>query len=445
MPSTGCPGSISTSWFLWTADSNGTAVLDTCGQTTVDTKAAIYPDTGCPSDGDALACNDDVCGQQTAVAWPVISGTDYLIQFGCYPGAAAGTGTFQIAIDPVGGTLASYFAGTAGNPPTAPPPTGSGWTEDSFGGTVNTTDVSPDGGTGLNAWQIDDSGSGANDKLHYEALFGPEAVAIGRSTGWKLTAEMRFVGATDYTVFFEYSTGQSTVHDRYHVWFREAGGNDLTIKVLGPGGVEYTLTGARDGNYHTFEMRKPAGQEFIDAEFVYDDVVIGPVTPATGTAANANGGVRWGAGHHTNQGTANWNSVRFELGEPITGVPFCFGDGSGTQCPCGNNGGAGEGCANSTGSGAILAAEGSNSVGADDLSFSGSGMLPNQPGLLFVGNNAVNNGNGNTFGDGLRCAGQGVVRLGVRFPDGGGNATWGPGLAGTGGWTAGDQRYFQIW
>lgn len=131
--------------------------------------------------------------------------------------------------------------------------------------------------------------------------------------------------------------------------------------------------------------------------------------------------------------------------DPTTFTTYCFGDGSGNTCPCGNSGGAGEGCANSTGSGATLAASGSNSALADDLVFDAANLLPSQPALLFCGNNAVAGGAGVAFGDGLRCAGGGVRRLGVRFPSGLGQASWGPGLGAAGGWTAGDVRYFQAW
>lgn len=124
---------------------------------------------------------------------------------------------------------------------------------------------------------------------------------------------------------------------------------------------------------------------------------------------------------------------------------YCFGDGTATACPCGNAGGANEGCANSSGAGAGLASTGSSSVAADDLGFASSQLLPNQPALLFTGHNAVNSANGNLFGDGLRCAGGSVVRLGVMVPNANGEASWGGGLAAAGGWTSGDSRYFQVW
>lgn len=88
---------------------------------------------------------------------------------------------------------------------------------------------------------------------------------------------------------------------------------------------------------------------------------------------------------------------------------------------------------------------GSDSVAIDDLVLYASNLLPSQSALLFAGLNAVNGGNGAVFGDGLRCAGGSVVRLGVVSPDLNGAASWGPGLGAAGGWGAGDTRRFQAW
>jgi len=134
-------------------------------------------------------------------------------------------------------------------------------------------------------------------------------------------------------------------------------------------------------------------------------------------------------------------------GSGSVGTPFCFGDGSGTACPCANESdpGTGQGCMNSSGFGGKLAGTGSTSIGADDLLMHGDNLLPGQPALLFAGQNAINGGNGVTFGDGLRCAGQNVVRLGVRVPNAFGDATWGPGISALGGWSAGDTRHVQGW
>ena len=125
------------------------------------------------------------------------------------------------------------------------------------------------------------------------------------------------------------------------------------------------------------------------------------------------------------------------LGAGGLGTPYCFGTG----CPCGNDDPT-AGCANSTGSGALLTAGGTASAAADDLLFSGTNLLPGQGALLFCGPNQLS---GVTFGDGLRCAGGGITRLGVKIPGGTGFALWGPGLGVKGGWVAGDTVNYQGW
>ena len=98
----------------------------------------------------------------------------------------------------------------------------------------------------------------------------------------------------------------------------------------------------------------------------------------------------------------------------------------------------------------MLIPHGTYSVNADDLAFRALNLLSGQPALLFSGNNAVNGGNGIAFGDGLRCAGNSVRRLGIVTPNASGTGIWGedttlPPLSTLGGWTAGDTRRFQAW
>ncbi|MCB9916318.1 MAG: hypothetical protein H6828_14415 [Planctomycetes bacterium] len=127
------------------------------------------------------------------------------------------------------------------------------------------------------------------------------------------------------------------------------------------------------------------------------------------------------------------------------GTAFCFGDGTGTACPCGNAGAAGEGCANSTGGGAILAGTGSASIGSADLVLSASQVPVNQPTLFFQGDNAVAGGAGTVFGDGLRCAGGNVVRLQVRVANASGVAATTVNVSSKGGVVMGDVKRYQAW
>lgn len=121
-----------------------------------------------------------------------------------------------------------------------------------------------------------------------------------------------------------------------------------------------------------------------------------------------------------------------------------FDDGSVTPCPCDNHDAA-AGCANSSGQGALLGASGSSSLSADDLLLDLDSHLPGRAALLFAGVNQVNGGHGLPFGDGLRCVGGGVLRLGVKIADGAGRAQWGPGLSSGTDWMAGMSSYLQAW
>jgi glucose/arabinose dehydrogenase len=128
---------------------------------------------------------------------------------------------------------------------------------------------------------------------------------------------------------------------------------------------------------------------------------------------------------------------------------FCPGDGTGAPCPCGNSGTGGNGCANSViSTGAGLTFTGIPSVSADTFSLEGGGM-PNDSALYFQGTTQVNGGLGVAFGDGLRCAGGTITRLGVRtntlngstYPGG-----VGPSISVRGGITSGPTtRTYQVW
>lgn len=97
-----------------------------------------------------------------------------------------------------------------------------------------------------------------------------------------------------------------------------------------------------------------------------------------------------------------------------TGTPYCFGDGTGTACPCGNNGSAGNGCANSLfATGANLSASGNPSLSNDTVVLTAT-ETPNSSVLFFQGNIQQNGGAGAAFGDGKRCAGGTVIRLGTK-------------------------------
>jgi hypothetical protein len=133
---------------------------------------------------------------------------------------------------------------------------------------------------------------------------------------------------------------------------------------------------------------------------------------------------------------------------PPPAIPFCFGDGTGTACPCGNAGASGNGCAHSlNAAGANLATSGVPSIANDTLVLLGTGM-PNSNALYFQGGSQVAGGLGFVFGDGLRCAGSPVVRLATKLNVAGASQVPGAGdppISIDGMNAAGNTRYYQAW
>jgi hypothetical protein len=131
-----------------------------------------------------------------------------------------------------------------------------------------------------------------------------------------------------------------------------------------------------------------------------------------------------------------------------TAATFCSGDGSGTPCPCGNSGVAGNGCASSVDAGgARLSANGVPSVASDSFVLVGTHM-PNSSALYFQGTMQVLGGNGVVFGDGLRCAGGTITRLGAKMNVAGTSAYPTGGdvhISIKGGDVPGNVRQYQCW
>jgi hypothetical protein len=129
---------------------------------------------------------------------------------------------------------------------------------------------------------------------------------------------------------------------------------------------------------------------------------------------------------------------------------FCPGDGSGTACPCANSSalGAGQGCLNSTGSGARLTATGQFSVTNDTLVLSCNGLPGTSSVLFFQGTIQAGGGPGAPFGDGLRCVIGTVIRLHVETASGGVASYPGPGelpVSVAGSTPPNLSRLYQVW
>ncbi len=132
---------------------------------------------------------------------------------------------------------------------------------------------------------------------------------------------------------------------------------------------------------------------------------------------------------------------------------FCFGDGTGAECPCGpsQSGPVGGGCLNSAGNGGQLNGVGNPSTSSDTVALVPSGLPPQGTFVLFIQGTSPNNaGIGAHSGDGLGCVGGVILRLGLRHIIG--NMTFGygntgdPAISNVGGVPAeGGTRFYQAW
>jgi hypothetical protein len=98
---------------------------------------------------------------------------------------------------------------------------------------------------------------------------------------------------------------------------------------------------------------------------------------------------------------------------PLDTQTYCFGTAG--SCPCANGGADGHGCEHSVAlGGGLLNAGGRASVASDTLALEAGSLPPSTSVLFFQGDAQVSGGAGSLFGDGLRCAGGAVTRLGTR-------------------------------
>lgn len=125
-------------------------------------------------------------------------------------------------------------------------------------------------------------------------------------------------------------------------------------------------------------------------------------------------------------------------------TPYCFGDGSGTACPCSHVGAPSRGCPNFAAAlGAELAGSGVASIAFDTLALTSTNAIPFGPGLYFQGSAPI--AAGTVFGHGLLCVTGSTPRLEIRFADSLGTSSTTVPIHILGSTAASDVRYYQMW
>jgi hypothetical protein len=218
------------------------------------------------------------------------------------------------------------------------------------------------------------------------------------------------------------SLGGGQYHYEYALYNMNSDDSVRSFSLPLPAGVTISNLGFHDVTYRGGDG---VGGVNFDGTDWPSSVTGSAVSWSTSTFAqnpNANA-IRWGTTYNFRfdanappvAGTATLGL--FKSGGSITSpvdVPgvgsfsnFCFGDGSGTPCPCANNGASGHGCDNSVATGgAHLTPAGTTSP--DTVVLTSTGEKPTALSVFFQGTATMGPVN---YGDGLRCIGGTFKRL----------------------------------
>ncbi len=244
-----------------------------------------------------------------------------------------------------------------------------------------------------------------------------------RNTGQPNLCELYGSSSTDGGVTWSTNQALTPVWDSHIGWPNQQKIGDYYHMVSDRVGADLAFAATFNGEQDVFYLR--IGDHDCNQNGVADAL---DISSGTSNDANANG-------------------IPDEC-ETSVGTPFCFGDGSGTACPCGNTGASGNGCANSVfAGGAGLSSIGTQSVSADSLVLLGAGMS-NGSALYFQGTTQQSGGLGSVFGDGLRCAGGTTIRLSTKTNANGAShypETGDPSVSGRGMVLVPGVRTYQVW
>lgn len=377
-------------WFVWTAPATGTAIAYACsGMSGLDPRVAVYEGSQCPASAPVECSDDDGCsGSYDLGAWVTFethAGQPYLIQVGSYPGSPTGSGTLTVkmALPSQGWVYQNE------------------WTAFSMGG------IAPSGGKGVAWMQRFNAKAGRDEIVSVQAAFGRPGASVPLINGDPATIA---------------------------IWSdpdQDGRPDDAVLRISVPTTIQNANTGILN------EIPLPAAVH-VEGKFfvgVATEMVPGQhpaVFSDTGWQGYDQNGKSWIVG--STAGPVDLDCLACNDFAPAslselmvdeahfmvrargggTSITFCYGKGG--ACPCSSYVGAGEGCLNSSGAGALLWGTGSSQVGRDDLVLNAMHFaLGGGVAVALAGSQQLGGGAGIPFHAGLLCVGGSMHRYPGKF------------------------------
>jgi len=222
-----------------------------------------------------------------------------------------------LAVGPAQGAMVVTHTG-------ANDPTTEGFAFNNPSSTNSASALTPDGTTGLDAWQIVDNDSGAgNAFILYEHTLTGSQLTDATNDGWRLSAKVRVPNAdtpaSSATAFDFFFDGEF-----FRVALGSTSDGDTLVEVLNSSGAfdnVDTLTGL---DYHDIVLEFDPVADEVD--LLIDN------TPAADNLAGFNpsgspppGRLRFGSLSSTDTGTGNWNQVQFAIVPTPAALPAGLG------------------------------------------------------------------------------------------------------------------------
>ncbi|MBE0545366.1 MAG: hypothetical protein IH623_28840 [Verrucomicrobia bacterium] len=267
---------------------------------------------------------------------PMAAGSPYVVQVSNIidlGGNSSTPGAQASFTAPVPVPVVFYNAGVEGNPLVAPDPASPDagrWTL--LRGTnelVSATGISPDVGTGLNAWNITDNTTQAGQFIDYRWVFPKESHDAARTNGWRYRVRARFVDDFNTGVCIAAIYGDAT--GRRYVMFFDVSGIDLDLQVQLVGGVTTNVTSFGFGafDYHTHELVfDPLTQR---VSYYFDGNLI--FSGWNGDTSTAYNGPLFGSGSSAGMGSVNFNQVEFSVANATAAIGIVTNPVSTTVAP----------------------------------------------------------------------------------------------------------------